>query len=159
MPNIPLELALVIRLRAKKKSGHGPTSRKSLFPVWKLFKYQRQVLFIDLMLKQLLKQYFHPLFSQKKGEVPRPPRRLTATVWAGTGVARQVMTEGLNSQSKILPTKKRMDLNRNSPPFFVLQWVHHGFNSQARISCINKWRGSSKLQVDVWCFFNCWWSS
>lgn len=62
MPNIPLELALVIRLRAKK-SGHRPTSRKSLFPVWKLFKFQRQVLFIDLMidlmLKQLSKQYFH----------------------------------------------------------------------------------------------------
>ena len=32
MPNIPLELALVIRLRAKN-SGHRPTSRKSLFPV------------------------------------------------------------------------------------------------------------------------------
>ena len=32
MPNIPLELVLVIRLRAKK-SGHRPTSRKSLFPV------------------------------------------------------------------------------------------------------------------------------
>ena len=60
MPNVPLELALVMRLRAKK-SGHRPTSRKSLFPVWKLFKYQRQVLFIE-----------NNIFTEKGGGAEAP---------------------------------------------------------------------------------------